>query len=532
MAKSVKVLDVTLRDGGCVIDFNFGLPYMNKIKTALEESGVNCIELGYIDNKKGTEAGRTQYLSDSVVFSNYTSGKKPGVKYFCMIDHGKYDVNDLEPRTDKTIDGIRYCFHKKDYKNIVPMGKKILELGYELYLQPMITLRYSDAEIIDFLNLVNTEFPEASGVYIVDSFGEMRPNDVSRFLTLVDHTLDVKIPMGFHSHNNLQLSYSNAISFLQYPTNRDKMVDASIMGMGKGAGNLNTELLLEHMNLFYGTDYNIPPLLNVIDEVINQIHDEHYWGYAIEYYLSSINKCTPSYAAHFYNKHMLSVAEVGEILSMIKDEKKISFDKAYAESLYQEYNERRQFNDDIEINRLSKAIGEKEVVLIAPGKSITDYGDKIKDVMKSKISISLNFSEIYETDFVMVTKIEPTADWRIDDRRFIITSNVCNEPKDNRIIIDYKRWINEEEGQVHDSASVIAINLLKFLRIKKIYLAGFDGFSSNINDNYCSMLLRRPVKDKLAKERNQYFINYLKSIGKDMEIEFLTPSIYLDGVNE
>ncbi|MDE6924689.1 MAG: pyruvate carboxyltransferase, partial [Acetatifactor sp.] len=71
------------------------------------------------------------------------------------------------------------------------------------------------------------------------------------------------------------------------------------MGMGKGAGNLNTELLIEHLNCFYNKNYNIAPLLAVIDEVINQIHNEFYWGYAVEYYLSSINHCTPSYASYF-----------------------------------------------------------------------------------------------------------------------------------------------------------------------------------------------------------------------------------------
>ncbi len=73
--KTVKVLDVTLRDGGCVIDFNFGLPYMQKILSALEASNVDCIELGYIDEKKGTDLGRTQYSSDPVVFKNFNSKK-------------------------------------------------------------------------------------------------------------------------------------------------------------------------------------------------------------------------------------------------------------------------------------------------------------------------------------------------------------------------------------------------------------------------------------------------------------------------
>ncbi len=526
--RSVKVLDVTLRDGGCVIDFNFGLPYMKKILTSLESSDVDCIELGYIDDKKGSESGRTQYINDKVIAKNFLQSKKAGKKYFCMIDHGKFDVNNLAPRTSESIDGIRYCFHKKDCMKITSQCRKIIELGYEVYLQPMITLRYSNKELIDFLNMINSDIPDASGVYIVDSFGEMRPNDVGRFISIVDETLNPSIPMGFHSHNNLQLSYSNAISFLQYPTNRDIMIDSSIMGMGKGAGNLNTELLLEHMNLFYGTNYKINPLLDVIDEVINQIHDEHYWGYAIEYYLSSVNKCTPSYAAHFYNKHKMSVGEVGYLLSQIREDKRISFDKEYAESLYKEFNESKSFDDKNTVEILKNALQSKEVLLIAPGKSIGDHQELIRERMKTTISISLNFSELFDTDYVFISKTDPAPNWHDDTRKYIITSNVSTSGSDNHLIIDYKTWIFDDGHEINDSASTIALQLLIACGVKKVYLAGFDGFTSNINGNYCNMLLRRPVLESQAKKRNERFSSFLKRISDKIDVEFITPTIYTE----
>ena len=85
--RSVKVLDVTLRDGGCVNDFNFGQSYMDQILAALEASGVECIELGYLDNKKGTEQGRTQYSSEQVIPQHFLKQKKPGVTYLAMMDY-------------------------------------------------------------------------------------------------------------------------------------------------------------------------------------------------------------------------------------------------------------------------------------------------------------------------------------------------------------------------------------------------------------------------------------------------------------
>ncbi len=342
---SLRVLDVTLRDGGTVNDFNFGQSYMEIILAALEAAGVDVIEMGYIDEKRGSSSGRTQYINEIVIPQNILKHKKPDTTYVAMIDYGRFNIDNLKPRTEDGIDGIRLAFHKKNRFDVITLGRKLIEKGYELFFQPMITLRYTDAELLEFIDLVNKEIPDASGFYIVDSFGEMRPNDMSRMLNLVDHNLIPSITLGFHSHNNLQLSYPNAMIMLQFPTNRDLMLDCSIMGMGKGAGNLNSELLLEHLNLFYGTHYKIAPLLEVIDSVINQLHNEFCWGYTSEYYLSSESHCTPAYASHFYNKHMLSIDQVRDLLSLLDEEKKISFNKDYAEEVFRRYNESKAADD-------------------------------------------------------------------------------------------------------------------------------------------------------------------------------------------
>ena len=207
MMNSLKVLDVTLRDGGCVNDFNFGQTYMEKILEAQEASGVEIIELGYIDENKGSAYGRTQYINEKVIPQCILKHKKPGVTYVAMMDYGKFNVDNFENKSEEGIDGIRCAFHKKNRFDIIPLGRKLIEKGYKFYIQPMITLRYSDAELLELIELVNKELPDASGFYIVDSFGEMRPNDMSRMLNLVDHNLIPSMTLGFHSHNNCRVSF-------------------------------------------------------------------------------------------------------------------------------------------------------------------------------------------------------------------------------------------------------------------------------------------------------------------------------------
>lgn len=528
MMKGLKVLDVTLRDGGCVNDFNFGNAYIEKILAAQEAAGIDVIELGYIDEKNGTENGRTQYIDEISISRSVLHEKKLGTTYVAMIDYGKYDIDKLNPKSDNSIDGIRIAFHKKNCKDIIPLARKIIEKGYQLYLQPMLTFRYSDTELLELIDLVNRELPDASAFYIVDSFGEMRPNDLNRILCLVDHNLTESIPIGFHSHNNLQMSFSNACAMLQFMTERCLILDSSIMGMGKGAGNLNTEIIVEYLNSYYNKNYVISPLLAVIDTVINQIHNEFYWGYAVEYYLSSINHCTPSYASYFYNKHMLPIDRVNELLSRITEDKKISFDKNYAEELYRQYNAAKEVDDTKVVERLKAEFNNKRVLLVAPGKSVLKAKNRIRELSDREdyISIGLNSTLDIDFDYILTTRVDIYTRLVSNGKSVIAPSSISQESADNVLLLNYSNWIEVDE-KTHDSSSVMALKLLKNCDVKEVLLAGFDGFSVNINENYYDPNLRHPVSVEQQRRRNLYYrglISHMRECG--MNIRFITPSKY------
>jgi 4-hydroxy 2-oxovalerate aldolase len=523
----IRVLDVTLRDGGCVNNFDFGEIYMNKILSALEESKVDIVELGYLDNKKGSKNGRTQFIDEQAITGCLLKNKKSNTTYVAMMDYGKFDPQNLQKRSINDIDGIRVAFHKKDIPGLAMICRSILDKGYDLFIQPMIVMRYTDREIIDLIDMINTDIPEVRGMYIVDSFGEMRMNDLHRLINIFDNNLNRDISLGFHSHNNLQLSYSNAINFIQFPTARDIIVDCSVMGMGKGAGNLNTELLLEHMNLYYNGNYNIVPLLEISDSVLNQIREEFYWGYSVEYYLSSKNHCTPSYAGYYFKKHMLPIEKVSELLSLIAEEKKISFDEKYAEELYREYNKGKRYDDSNAIQNLKEGLQGKTVLLVAPGKRIETQKQEIAHAKTiSDITISLNMVDHIKSDYVFITRKEILKDLPGQNINVIVPSNVCDEIKENLMIIDYEKWI-DFDGKTRDSSGVIAINLLIACGVKKILLAGFDGFSPQLNENYYKPELRRPVSEKQAEERNTYFSDFLRRKKEEISVEFVTDTLYL-----
>lgn len=525
--RKISVLDVTLRDGGCVNDFNFGQKYMEMILDAQEKAGIDVIELGYLDDVYGSEAGRTKFISEDCIYRNFLKSKKRDIAYVAMMDFGKFDVNNLKDRTSQRIDGIRLAFHKKDYLKAVLVGKEILNKGYKLYMQPMITMRYSDRELLDLIDVINVELSDIEALYIVDSFGEMRIPDLNRIWNIVDYNLKENISVGFHSHNNLQLSFSNAVEFIRISENRNIYIDSSIMGMGKGAGNLNTELLLQHLNLTKQYSYKLKYLLEVIDRVVNQLHGEYNWGYAPEYYLSAINGCSPTYASYFYDKHMLPIDLVNELLGRIDTNKKISFDRDYAEKVYEAFNEEKKVDDQIVLQKLQECIGNKKVLLIAPGKSILADKQKIEEHAKRTdiFSIGLNIHKEFDLDYILITRKEILQSVG-DKDNVIATSNISPKDYINMNIVNYANWIIKKD-KVYDSSFVVAMKLMDFCGVKDIFLAGFDGFTSDINGNYYDMSMRHMFKEKQVKEYNEFYRMLIDSYRqKGIKITFLTASKY------
>ena len=121
--------------------------------------------------------------------------------------------------------------------------RTVKEKGYKVFVQAMVSVAYTDEEFLELISKVNELEPYA--FYIVDSFGMMKRKDLTRLFYIVEHNLKQSIWIGFHSHNNMQLAYSNAQSLVDMQTKRNIIIDSSVYGMGRGACNLNTELFVQ-----------------------------------------------------------------------------------------------------------------------------------------------------------------------------------------------------------------------------------------------------------------------------------------------
>ena len=338
--RKIGLVDVTLRDGGIAVNFDFGSEQMQKIKTTLETSGVEYIETGYIDEKKGSCGGRTCFDNEvSIENTLLNTGKKLGVTYFAMIDYGTYDVRKLHQRTKNGIDGIRLAFHKEHWKEAVSWGKVIISKGYDLYIQPMVTLRYSDEELKELIRVCNEQLPKAKGFYLVDSFGQIDSSVLVQKMEIIDQYVSASMKVGFHAHNNRQLAYSNSLAFLDYPSNHDIMLDASIMGIGKGAGNLCTELIAADL-IQEGKNYETACIYESISDYFAEAYKKYNWGYSLDYYLSSIYSCTPSYIKIFTSDKRVTTDVLIDMLKNMPVEKRTACDRVFAAEYLKKYIER------------------------------------------------------------------------------------------------------------------------------------------------------------------------------------------------
>lgn len=520
----VHILDCTLRDGGYCNEWRFGFENAKKIIDGLVEANVEIVECGFITNRVEYDTDVTKFNTIDQLAAVIPSNRE-GKIFVAMMNYGEYNVETLPEYDGSSIDGIRVAFHKKHLSEALELCKAIKAKGYLVFIQAMVSLSYSDEEFLNLIRSVNEFEPYA--FYIVDSFGMMKGKDLTRLFYMVEHNLKDSIWIGFHSHNNMQLAYSNAQRLTTVQTSRNLIIDSSIYGMGRGAGNLNTELFTEYLNENAGKNYQLKPLLNLIDEILNEFYLRNYWGYSLPNYISAAHNAHPNYAGYLDDKKTLTVGDMNEIFEMMDDEKKVSYDKSYIEELYLKYMATGKVYEEHKTELKERLFG-KKVLIIGPGKSSVEEKDKIIKFASKEdlVVLTINYDYDYrKSDFIFISNLRRYRELPEENRsRCIVTSNISGDGV--YFQVKYRDLLNNEEA-VRDNAALLAIKFLMKEGVKEIWLAGIDGYSHDARENYgkddMAFFTRNAVLDAI----NAGMIKVLKEFSKEIRIEFLTTPRYV-----
>ena len=206
-----------------------------------------------------------------------------------MIDYGTCSIENLQPCSESFLDGIRVIFKKEKMYPAMEFCRQVKALGYKVFSQLVSVTSYSDEELKEVVGLVNDCHPYAMSM--VDTYGLCDAPTLSHIVEVIDSCLDEDITLGYHAHNNFQLGYANAVSVLNSGLKRDVLVDGTLYGMGKSAGNAPLELLAMYMNLNFGKKYHLGQIQEAISTCILDLYHKKPWGYTLFYYIAASNRC-------------------------------------------------------------------------------------------------------------------------------------------------------------------------------------------------------------------------------------------------
>ncbi len=532
--KNVFLLDCTLRDGGFINEWRFGRGDIANLFERSVSAGIDYIEAGFIDEREEFDPDRT-ITPDSEGMDRIIKGLSHGnSKIFAMIDYGTCDISRIKPARESEIDGIRVMIKKKTRFEALEFCRKLKEKGYLVGAQPVSVTGYDDDEMRELVKEINRLDPFA--MYIVDTYGLLDRSHLLHIFDLIDGELNPGIKIGYHAHNNFQLAFSNSVALMEAASERDIIIDGSAYGMGKSAGNCPLELLTAYLNENRGKRYHTSQILEMIDTGIMKIYESSPWGYQMQYFLCASNDCHPKYAQYLLQKKTLSVKQIDDILSGIDKEKSLSFDKAYIEKLYVEY-QKNNINDSKDIERLKNVFSKYDSVLIlGPAPSLREKKEDIESYIERKDPLILTINFLpgeYQPDmlFLSNTKRYMQLSSRLEKAEgkalipVIATSNLTAAGEGFDYDLDYSSLI-DEGFEIPDNSLPMCLRMLHKAGVKKAALAGFDGYVTEKGKNYSEPAMEYEFAADYAIRLNSYTAGVINGLKKDMDIEFVTPSRY------
>ena len=286
----IKVVDATLRDGGLVNNFYFTDKFVKKLYQTNVKAGVDYMELGYKASKELFDVdkfGKWKFCDEEDI-RKIVGNNDSNLKLSVMADVGRTDLeHDILDKKDSVIDLVRVATYINTIPAAIDMAEYCKAKGYETSINIMAISTSSDKDIRQALELIGQSGTDM--IYIVDSYGSMYPEQIrelSEMYLEIGGKYGKKI--GMHAHNNQQMAFANTIEATAQGVS---MLDATMCGMGRGAGNCSMEALLGFLK---NPKYRIAPVLKFIQEEMLKLREDGLvWGYDIPYLLTGILNVHP-----------------------------------------------------------------------------------------------------------------------------------------------------------------------------------------------------------------------------------------------
>jgi len=500
-----KILDCTLRDGGYYTNWDFNSEIIDAYIQAMNVLPIDYLELGYRNNPTKEYMGKFGYSPVSVLqYIRKNCTKKLDV----MLNEKSTKPEDLDVLLKPIVglvDMIRIAIDPKNFDRAVILAKAVKVMGFEVGFNVMYMSKWQ-TEYPEFLKKLSVINEMADLFCMVDSFGGVTPEDVIDIVKMVRE--NTTSPIGFHGHNNLQLGLINTITAMKLGVD---YVDATILGMGRGAGNLNMELLLTYLNAHEGLEVDF----NVLGDVITAftpLMEQHQWGTNLPYMLAGANRIPQKEVMDWVKNRVYSFNSVVRALD----------------------NRKNNTVDNAQFPHLNVENKFDKVLVIGGGNNAIEHKEAIKEFIAQGQNIAVVFATARNAKAYQDIKV-PVYYTLVGNEGRRLTANV-GKAKFNAtcVLPPYPRTMGTEvpayaekntvelsavnfTDKFKDSVTTIALQLAMNLTDGEIFVIGYDGYPGNV-------LSEKEVT--LTNENKNIFQAYQQAKGE--QLKSLTPSLYKD----
>ena len=291
----IKLVDCTIRDGGLMNNHLFGDETVADVYQACVNSGIDYMEIGYKNSKRifsPSEHGAWKFCTEDDIRRIVGDNDTP-LKLSAMADAEKSDYQeDILPSDESVLDMIRVASYIHQVPLALDMIKDAHDKGYETTINLMAISIIQERDLDEALELLADS--EVETLYVVDSFGALYSEQVHYFVDkFLKYAEQSGKQVGMHAHNNQQLAFANTIEATIVGAN---MLDASIAGLGRGAGNCQLELLVSFL---HNPKLQLKPILECIQQSIEPLREKLMWGFDVSYLITGLLNQHPRAAMEF-----------------------------------------------------------------------------------------------------------------------------------------------------------------------------------------------------------------------------------------
>ena len=457
--KKFLILDCTIRDGGYYNSWDFNDDLIKSYIESVNELPIDYFEIGYRSPKKTEYVGKFFYTPIPILKHIKSKTTKKIALMLNQKDINDKNLYDLLNECQDLVDMVRIAVSPNNFSESLKLATEIKKMKFKVAFNLMYMGKWINDELL---------YPKLTGLekyvdylYMVDSYGSVYPSQVKEAIHQIKKHTNVKL--GFHGHNNIELAFANTLSAIESDID---IIDSTFTGMGRGAGNLKTELILSHLNSIklFDIDFNI--LSHIVDK-FDELKKKYKWGTNLPYMISGFYSITQKFIMDLFNVNFLDTKSIINILN-----KDIN-------------------SSNIKLNKIDLQLKYDKIIVFGGGKYFLNIIDDIKMLINKNNNIALVFASsryihlfneldidkyvcVIGSDFNRISRNEVNY----DKTSFIAFSSEFEMPALVPVYIESKSFIVDElfQKDLPVNTTNLALYISSKLSKGNVYIVGYDGY--------------------------------------------------------